>query len=96
MEPSCQPRWVIQHVNHLVVAQPVRQLPAIVLALHHADIPHGAHLLGNVGLPLPFRIYSPPSDRAVAIIETISAFWGTRPDETTFSSITSPGVVTMS
>ena len=43
----------------------------------------------------PSGVYASLSDRAVAIIDVTSALLGTRPDETTFSSMTSPGVAMM-
>ena len=62
----------------------------------HARIPQHTQLLGNVRLALTLGAYASLSDNAVVISDVTSALLGTRPEETTFSSMTNPGVVRMS
>jgi hypothetical protein len=83
-------------LKHLWVAQPVTDVQTIAAALHHVSVLQRTQLLGNVRLALPSGAYASLSDNAVVISDVTSALLGTRPDETTFSSITNPGVVRMS
>ena len=83
-------------MKHLWGAQPVIDVQTIAVALHRVRVLQHTQLLGNVRLALTSGAYASLSDNAVVISDATSALLGTRPDETTFSSITNPGVVSMS